>query len=1098
MVMYLIRFSLFTLFIFLSIKGYTNGIVKDYHEGAAQFIENNGQWDSNIKFKLPLTVGDIFFEDNLITFSLYDPKGMETLHELSHQGKKQISKAPLLRCHAYQMMFLNSNLDVEHKGFNQYEYYTNYFIGDNSSKWASNVMSYGGIQYLDIYQGVDVKVYGYKGSLKYDLMVAPYADVSQIQIEYLGIDELYLKDGNLHVVNSVNPVTESKPVAYQVIDGRKVDVPCAYELEGTKVTFSFPAGYDNSNELVIDPELIFSTYSGSTADNWGYTATYDEGGYLYSAGVAFGVGYPLTVGAFQTGFAGGPGTAVDIALSKYTPDGSNLVYSTYLGGNNAEIPLSLVVNANDELYIYGATGSSNFPHGTNAYDGSFNGGNSTTVTNIIQFTNGSDIFVSKFSAAGDALIGSTYIGGGDNDGLNLANMLHYNYGDHARGEVFVDDVGNCFVASSTFSSDFPTSNGTYDSTYSAGQEGCVFKLNADLSFLEWSTFLGGSGEDASYSIKLDNSGNVYVSGGTTSSDIIQGSGGINPNFLGDVDGYLFKLANDGTSVLASTYIGTSEYDQAFFVELDDEDDVYIFGQTLGSYPIQPSGIYNNASGKQFIHKLNDDLSVTLLSTVFGSGSAGVNISPTALLVDVCGRIYAAGWGGSTNTSFNPSTGTTTGMPVTTDAYRPNTDGSDFYFIVLERDADSLLYATFFGGTGTAEHCDGGTSRFDKSGIIYQAVCAGCGGNSLFPTTPGVWSNSNNSNNCNLGSIKFQIQLVGVDVEVLVDGDSYTACFPYEASLNAHSENAHSWFWDFGDGTTSTEENPSHLFDSAGVFEVTVIGYDSLTCDGVYFNDTSTALFTIIQNELLSDAGEDKTICLGDSVTIGSDSTIGTIYFWTPLEGLSSDSTLMPLVSPETTTTYYLIASDTVCEANADSVTITVITDIPEAQFEHEYIVNCEGVNLVLTNKSTNSTEYYWDFGDGITSHEDEPIYFYDDNTGLNITLVAIGTDGCVDTLNIDETNLLLIDSSNVRIPNAFSPNGDGQNDYFIAKLTPELENCVEVVVFNRWGRKVFESGSTGIVWDGKLNDKSEVEEGVYYYIVKIKNEEFAGFVELFR
>lgn len=1063
----------------------------------SRFIENKGQWESNIRYKLPLTVGDVFLEDNLFTFSLYDPSYFEKLHHASHGEIVDMNELSILNRHAYQMKFVNANPEVTHSGFNKYQHYSNYYIGNDRAKWASHVPEYKGVTYHDLYEGVDLCIYGIANGLKYDVFVQPGGDPHQVKIAYNGVDELYLKNGNLHVINSINPVTESKPVAYQVINGKRVEITCNYQLTGNTISFEFPSGYDETKELVIDPELIFSTYSGSTADNWGYTATYDNGGHLFSAGAAFGVGYPLTIGAFQTGFAGGPGTPTDIGISKYTPDGSNLVYSTYLGGNNAEIPLSLVVNDNDELYVYGATGSSNFPLGTNPYDNSFNGGSNTTVTNVIQFTNGSDIFITKFSAAGDALEGSTYIGGTQNDGLNQSGVLHYNYGDHARGEIIVDASDNCYVASSTFSSDFPITLGVYDPAYSSGQEGCVFKFNSDLSNLEWSTYLGGNSDDAAYSVKLDDAGDVFVSGGTASSDILVGSGGLNPSFLGNIDGYVAKLSSDGSSLLAHTYLGTSLYDQAFFVEVDAGNDIYVYGQTLGAYTVEPSGIYSDNGGKQFIHKLNNDLSATGFSTVFGSGSASVNISPTALLVDVCGRVYISGWGGQVNNGFNPSTGTTNGMFVTQDAYRPTTDGSDFYFMVLEKDADSVLYATYFGGTGVAEHCDGGTSRFDKNGIIYQAVCAGCGGNSLFPTTPGVWSTTNNSSNCNLGSIKFQIQLIGVDVEVSVDNSSFIGCAPFTAVLNSTSENAHDWFWDFGDGTTSTEENPVHVFDSVGVFEVIVIGYDSLTCEGFYFDDTATATITILENTLLSDAGEDVEICKGDTIELGGDSINGLSFMWTPAIGLSSDTVAKPLASPDNTTTYYFTTVDTVCESAVDSIVVQV-NETPVSSFETQYNVTCEGITLTLINGSSNATEYSWDFGNGTTSSETDPTYNYDGSSGLLITLITANAGGCSDTSIIDDTNLPLIDSSAAIVPNAFSPDGDDINDLFITKLTPELENCVEVKVFNRWGRKVFESSDDSKVWDGTINGKGEAEEGVYYYIVKIKDEEFSGFVELFR
>src|SRR5690606_22543253 len=210
----------------------------------------------------------------------------------------------------------------------------------------------------------------------------------------------------------------------------------------------------------------------------------------------------------------------------------------------------------------------------------------------------------------------------------------------------------------------------------------------------------------------------------------------------------------------------------YFVQLDLMDEVYVVGSTLGAYPVTP-GKYSTAAGMQFLHKFSNDLSTSIWSTRIGS-TGNENLSLTAFLVSNCGQIYFAAWGSSTNGSGMAGVfGSTTGLPVTPDAFQSSTDGGDFWLIMLEPEATALGYATFFGGS-SPEHVDGGTSRFDKEGIVYHAVCAGCGGNSSYPTTPGAWSNTNNSTNCNLGVFKIDFELpvqVGIQVNTL----NLTAC-----------------------------------------------------------------------------------------------------------------------------------------------------------------------------------------------------------------------------------------------------------------------------------------------------------------------------------
>ena len=202
-----------------------------------------------------------------------------------------------------------------------------------------------------------------------------------------------------------------------------------------------------------------------------------------------------------------------------------------------------------------------------------------------------------------------------------------------------------------------------------------------------------------------------------------------------------------------------------------------------------------------------------------------------------------------------------------------------------------------------EHVDGGTSRFDKSGIIYEAVCAGCGGSDMFPTTPGAWSNTNNSTNCNEGVIKFRIQLSSVDVNVEVSNISSTGCAPFTVNFLANGVNAQGYYWDFGDGDTSTLENPSHLYTDTGTYTVMVIGYDSTTCAGLAFTDTSYATITVYDGNLNTFAGNAVSICLGDTVQLGATSTSGVSHHWTPSIGLSNDTVPNPFASPQVTTTY---------------------------------------------------------------------------------------------------------------------------------------------------------------------------------------------------
>ncbi|MBP9188799.1 MAG: gliding motility-associated C-terminal domain-containing protein [Chitinophagales bacterium] len=876
------------------------------------FIENNGQWSEQILFKATVMDGNLFLEKNAFTW--YFSNATQLLnadHSLSQSN-------PIIKKHAFKIFFDNSNPDVFVSGNNVRPEYYNFFQGNNPDEWQGEVPAYNSVIYKNLYNGIDLEVYSEAGNLKYDFIIHPGANPEQIKIRYEGLDSIQLRSTKLYLYNSVNTLVEQTPYTYSNSEKIKQTIPCNYILKNNTVQFHFPEGYNTMETIVIDPTtLIFSSYSGSTADNWGYSATYDDDGNLYGAGIVFDDGYPVTLGAFEETFQGGFSFfPCDVAISKFNAIGTDLIYSTYLGGSQNELPHSLVVDDNNELVVFGTTGSDDFPVTADAYDNTFNGGYNDTVTYVIYFPLGVDAFVTKFNVDGSALIGSTYLGGSGNDGQNSGSTA-FNYGDHSRGEVVTDNDMNCYIASSTTSSDFPTTAGVFQSAIAGNQDGFVAKFNADLTALIWCSYIGGAADDGPYSMKLAPDETILISGGTGSTDLPTTADALQETFQGgSMDGFVARINNDATAILNATYIGTDNYDQIFLLDKDDENNVYIVGQTSGAYPVTAS-VYSNPGSSQFITKLNSDLSEIIFSTVFGSGSSIVNISPTAFLVDECYQLYVSGWGGTVNSSFNPLTGNVLGMPITDDAYDAVSNGSDFYFIVLGNDADELIYATYFGSPSAADHVDGGTSRFDKKGIIYQAVCAGCGGFDDFPTTDDAWSTTNNSFNCNLGVFKFEFSFTGPSASI--SAIPLSGCAPSTVIFSNTSTQTENFLWDFGDGSTSTESEPNHVYETPGTYFITLIAIDSDACIP---NDTAYLTINVFD---LPEAGFSFT---PDSVSVFGfanfidQSTNASSWYWTFGDGTNST-----LQNP--THAYPAAGNYTVCQTvtNADGCTDSICKQI---------------------------------------------------------------------------------------------------------------------------------------------------------------------------
>lgn len=1166
-----------------------------------EFVENKGQWDDNIRFSGRLSNGAFALTKTGYRVVLQNEQDLKKVSEYSH-GHKHSNSGTInhkskstdhesgvdqnmnIRGHAYEMKFLNANPQVKIIGEKAAEYHNNYFIGNDPSKWASGCKVFAVVTYKDIYPGIDARYYTDNGFLKYDLIVNPGADASKIAMYIDGADGIKIKDGQLQIKTAVQTVKELKPYTYEV-GVQKKEIPCEYQIKGNVVHFNLPKGYNNKIPLVIDPSLVFSTLSGSRSDNWGYTATYDGGGNFYAGGIVFGAGFPVSNGAFQTGFQSGN---FDVGIIKYNPIGTQRLYATYIGGTGNEQPHSMIADGAGNLIIAGRTTSNNFP---NTKGGPRAGSRSDW-----------DIFITKLDAAGSALLASTVIGGSESDGVNIrakddgtrsSASLRRNYGDDARSEVIVDGAGNIYLASCTQSTNFPVSNNAFQKnngfTTSSKQDGVLIKTDALLN-ISFSSYLGGAGDDAAFVLALNPSNNlIYVGGGTTSNNFPgDKSGTVDQVFKGgDCDGFVAIVSNDGSQLLKTAYIGTDGSDLVYGIHFDRFSQPYIMGTTTGAWE-SINAPASRANGKQYIAKLTPDFSSWSYRCFFGKGEAEPDISPTAFLVDRCENVYVSGWGGAINNGY--SSGNTTGLPTTAGAIKSTTDGSDFYFFVLERNAASVLYATFFGQTSTpndvngGEHVDGGTSRFDRNGVIYQGMCANCGREVPFPTTPGAWSSINNSNGgggCNMAAVKIAFDLAGVGsgIKSSITGTlrDTSGCVPLQVDFKDTLELGKRYIWDFNDGTplvSTTSPNISHTYNNIGTYRVRLVSIDSATCniaDTSYVtlrvrNDEARLAFSNVKlppcNSLLYEFtnssvapagkpfksnsfkwvfGDGTTLITGAQTVQHSYASPGTYdvrlvlidtnycnapdsiiqqlriainvkaQFTTPSFGCvpytanfnntsiggqsfvwdfgdgtrSTQTNPTKLYTTVGTYTVKLIATDPSTCNIIDSTTFTItVSPNPTASFTYSPLIAEPNKPFTFINNSIGATRYKWLFGDGDTLNtirRDTIVRHVYNATGtFNTCLVAYNNFGCTDTVcqSLDAIIVPLLE-----VPNAFSPNGDGVNDiitvqgFGITKLTWKI--------YNRWGVLVFVSNNQKNGWNGRYKGEIQPQE-VYKYVLDVE------------
>lgn len=1000
---------------------------QDYNN--IEFIENKGQWDNKIRYKGDVNAGAVFIRSTGFTILQHNQQDYNAIQSSFHEhtskggGTAKGDDKYIVRSHSWNIDFVGASPGMQVLADKPAEGYNNYFYGNDPSKWAGECKLYQAITLKDVYPNVDVRYYTYNGMLKYDIIAKPGADISKIALKYEGADKLSVKNKELVVSTSLGEMKESYPYTYQTNGKQKTDVSCKYVVKGNIVSFDVK-GYDPSATLVIDPTLIFCSFSGSRANNWGFTATYGPDGSFFGGGIVFeGNSFPVSPGAFQTSYQGGGSDdpKVDMGIIKLSANGANRIYATYLGGSGNDQPHSLISDEQGNLIIAGRSSSPNYP-GTLTGPGG-----------------GYDVVVTKLNATGSALIGSRRIGGTGNDGVNIkagrggASSLEQNYGDDGRSEVNIDGTGNIYVASSSQSSGntsatkFPTTPGSFQPNFGGGvQDGVILKFSSDLSTLLFASYLGGSENDAAYVLSLGPSGDIYVGGGTQSSNFPGNHAGtVGSAFAGDIDGYVAQISNDGSTLIRSTFLGTEGKDQVYGLKFDRLGFPYVVGQTTGNWPITPASVYNNAGAKQFIAKLQPNLSAYVYSTVFGRAASLPNISPIAFLVDRCENVYVSGWGGAIDATSNsyPNSGTF-GMPITADALSypvGGPDGKDFYFFVLQRDAASQLFGSYFGQNGgLVDHVDGGTSRFDQNGIIYQAICANCNGGASFPTTPGVWAPTRPASAyCNLGMVKISFNLAGVgsDVSSSIGGvpRDTAGCLPLTVDFSDLVHNAKEYIWNFGDGSpeigplpAATGYTQSHTFNNVGIYRVMLIGIDPASCnvrDTSYMNIRVGDLRANLQASFVK-----LDPCTAFNYRFSNLSTTDitrpftdTSFTWNfgdgsprVRSGLANIDHTYPAPG---TYNAWLILNDTAYCNNPDSIRIEVrVAANVDASFETPP-VGCAPYTAVFNNTSVGGLSFEWNFGDPAsgpnnTSTLSYPTHVYSSPGTYNVVMVANDPNTC--------------------------------------------------------------------------------------------------------
>lgn len=668
----------------------------------AFFEANMGQHDPAVRFKARARSGYSLFLT--ATDAVYVvPEKKQKSGEIETRPLDDVSS----RAAAVWMKLDGADPNSRSEGLEELAGKTNYIRGGTEGPSRTNIPNYEGVRMADVYPGIDVVWKGVAADkVQYDFVVKPNADPGRIAWKVEGADGVSLNDaGDLLIATEFGTIRQQKPYSYQEIEGVKTEVASRFTLNNDLVGFQVD-NYNPAHTLVIDPSVelgnaAFSTFLGGSGAESAYSAEVDNVGNVYVTGETTSSGFPTTSGVYDTSHNGNE----DVFVTKLNRRADGLIYSTFIGGSARDQGIDIFLDASGNVYVTGNTLSSGFPTTGGAYDTTLSGtsdgfvlklnadgtslvystligGNSQdningitvdssgnafvsgitySTSNTFPTTGGAyqttrrgfnDAFVTKFNSSGTALTYSTLLGGG---------------GEEAGQRIAIDSSGNAYITGYTypdqgqFPTAFPTTNGAYDTTANGEYDAFAAKFNSTGTTLTYSTFIGGSGDDAGYAIAVDPSnGDAYITGYATDDTVdyptVPGSFDTGAN--GSTDMVLTRFNSTGTALVFSTFIGPGE---GYGVDLDYEGNPYVTGFAYNGYPTSANAFDNTFGGGNSdvgVSQLKSDGSSMIYSTFIGGtdfeGAFDIAVDSfgnTIVAGATTGQYYST-IAGSYDTSFN--------------------------------------------------------------------------------------------------------------------------------------------------------------------------------------------------------------------------------------------------------------------------------------------------------------------------------------------------------------------------------------------------------------------------------------------------------------
>jgi len=668
--------------------------LKAYGRIPLYFIKNTGQVDGSVRYYEKGPSHATFFTDDGLVLSLSRNEEKTKGHsipagrvdnEATTRGSRRTTTE------AVRLSFVGRRKDAAITAERKMPGRVNYFVGSDPAKWRADVPTFGQVTYRDVYDKIDIRFYGAGGNMEHDVVVRPGGDPKAVRFAYKGVKDLELTpEGDLLVRLEGGVIREKRPLVYQEINGKRKIIESAYRIIGKSdgtFTYGFEvAAYDRTKELIIDPVLVYSTYLGGSGYDSVHSIAVDSSGAVYVTGFTDSLDFPAANPA-QGSSGGGLN---DTFITKLNPQGTAIVFSTYLGGSGDDFAEGIAVDGSGAVYITGITTSLDFPV-LNAFQGVYGGTLAGTgYGGVGDFGSmRGDAFITKLDPRGGTIAYSTYLGGN---------------GDEIANDIFVESTGAVYVTGETTSTDFPLVNPIQPAPGNIDWQAFVTKVNPSGTGLLYSTYLGGSLREAGLSIAVDGAGAAYVAGETSSTDFpvvnpAQGrrAGGINP-----FDFFIAKLSPAGSALTYATYLGGSGDERLPGIAVDSSGSAYITGYTSSTdYPVVSPLQAANAGGMDIVvSKIDPTGSAIVYSTYIGGSGDDFG---SAIAVDAAGSAYVAGLSYSSD------------YPLASPLQASNSGTSDAVLTEIDPAGSSLLFSTYLGGQNTE---NARNIALGASGAIY--------------------------------------------------------------------------------------------------------------------------------------------------------------------------------------------------------------------------------------------------------------------------------------------------------------------------------------------------------------------------------------------